>query len=309
MAKNKISEWSSTAANNTDIGGIDIAEGCAPSGINNAIRELMAQVKDQQSGTDADNFTVGGNLSVTGTSTLTGAVTAPAGVTANVTGNLTGNASTATTATSATTATKATNIAGGGAGQVPYNSGADTTAFLAAGTAGRFLQSNGTSAPAWAAITVSTLETAKATTSGTSVEFTSIPAGTKRITFMLNGVSTNGSSDVIVQIGDSGGYETTGYLGSTGETAATGGGTTSFTTGIGVSRSTSSSSIRHGIVTLTHMGSNLWAAGVSTSRSDGAVAYSGGSNKTLSAELDRIKITTVNGTDAFDAGSVNILYE
>jgi len=77
MAKNKISEWSATAANNTDIGGIDIAEGCAPSGINNAIRELMAQVKDQQTGTDADNFTVGGNLTVTGTTTLTGIPTAP----------------------------------------------------------------------------------------------------------------------------------------------------------------------------------------------------------------------------------------
>ena len=69
MAKNKVSEWSSTPANNTDIGGINIAEGCAPSGINNAIRELMAQVKDMQSGTDADNFTVGGNLTVTGTAT------------------------------------------------------------------------------------------------------------------------------------------------------------------------------------------------------------------------------------------------
>jgi len=77
MAKNKISEWSATASNNTDIGGIDIAEGCAPSGINNAIRELMAQVKDQQTGTDADNFTVGGNLAVTGTTTLTGIPTAP----------------------------------------------------------------------------------------------------------------------------------------------------------------------------------------------------------------------------------------
>jgi hypothetical protein len=97
MAKNKISEWSATAANNTDIGGIDIAEGCAPSGINNAIRELMAQVKDQQAGTDADNFTVGGNLSVTGTTTATGAmavtgsITATGGVTGNVIGNLTGN--------------------------------------------------------------------------------------------------------------------------------------------------------------------------------------------------------------------------
>ena len=73
MAKNKISEYSSTAANNTDIGGINIAEGCAPSGINNAIRELMAQLKDQQTGTDSDNFTVGGNLSVAGAMTCTGA--------------------------------------------------------------------------------------------------------------------------------------------------------------------------------------------------------------------------------------------
>ena len=71
MAKNKVSEWSSTPANNTDIGGINIAEGCAPSGINNAIRELMAQVKDMQAGTDADNFTVGGNLVVNGTATIT----------------------------------------------------------------------------------------------------------------------------------------------------------------------------------------------------------------------------------------------
>lgn len=75
MAKNKISEFSSTPANNTDISGINIAEGCAPSGINNAIRELMAQLKDQQSGTDGDNFTVGGNLTVAGTSEFTGVAT------------------------------------------------------------------------------------------------------------------------------------------------------------------------------------------------------------------------------------------
>jgi hypothetical protein len=79
MPKNKISEFSSTPANNTDIGGIDIAEGCAPSGINNAIRELMAQLKDQQAGTDADSFTVGGNLIVTGTSTFNGGGIIPSG--------------------------------------------------------------------------------------------------------------------------------------------------------------------------------------------------------------------------------------
>lgn len=70
MPKTKISEFSSTAANNTDIDGINIAEGCPPSTINNAIRELMAQLKDQQAGTSGDNFTVGGNLTVTGSTTL-----------------------------------------------------------------------------------------------------------------------------------------------------------------------------------------------------------------------------------------------
>ena len=75
MAKNKISEYSSIAANNTDISGINIAEGCAPSGINNAIRQLMADLKDQQSGADGDNFTVGGNLTVAGTSAFTGVAT------------------------------------------------------------------------------------------------------------------------------------------------------------------------------------------------------------------------------------------
>ena len=83
MAKNKISEFSSTPANNTDIGGINISEGCAPSGINNAIRELMAQLKDQQAGTDSDNFTVGGGFTCTGaavfssTVAISGAATAP----------------------------------------------------------------------------------------------------------------------------------------------------------------------------------------------------------------------------------------
>jgi hypothetical protein len=77
MAKTKISEYSATSADNTDISNINIAEGCSPANVNNAIRTVMAQLKDQQAGTSGDNFTVGGNLSVTGTSTLTGNVTAP----------------------------------------------------------------------------------------------------------------------------------------------------------------------------------------------------------------------------------------
>jgi hypothetical protein len=75
MAKTKISEFDVVAANNTDINSINIAEGCAPSGINNAIRQLMADLKEQQTGAAGDNFTVGGNLAVTGTSAFTGVAT------------------------------------------------------------------------------------------------------------------------------------------------------------------------------------------------------------------------------------------
>jgi hypothetical protein len=72
MAKTKISEWSSTPANNTDIDSINIAEGCAPSGINDAIRELMAQVKDLYAGTSGDLIAVAGGGTGVGTSTGSG---------------------------------------------------------------------------------------------------------------------------------------------------------------------------------------------------------------------------------------------
>jgi hypothetical protein len=72
MAKDKISQWSSVPANNTDVGGINIGEGMLPSDVNNAMREMMAQIKDQQAGLDGDNFTVGGNLVVNGSSTFSG---------------------------------------------------------------------------------------------------------------------------------------------------------------------------------------------------------------------------------------------
>jgi microcystin-dependent protein len=92
MAKTKISEFDTNPANNTDIDSINIAEGCAPSGVNNAIRELMSQLKDQQTGAASDNFTVGGNLAVTGTTTFTGV---PSGPTASAGTNTTQLASTA----------------------------------------------------------------------------------------------------------------------------------------------------------------------------------------------------------------------
>ena len=64
MAKTKISEFSTTAGNNTDINSINIAEGCAPSGINDAIRELMRQLKEFQTGGAGDSVNSGGDFSV-----------------------------------------------------------------------------------------------------------------------------------------------------------------------------------------------------------------------------------------------------
>jgi len=75
MAKTKISEYSSTAADNTDISNINIAEGCSPANLNNAVRSLMAQLKDQQAGTSGDGFTVAGTLTSSGTLAVTGGLT------------------------------------------------------------------------------------------------------------------------------------------------------------------------------------------------------------------------------------------
>jgi hypothetical protein len=75
MAKTKISEYDSTAANNTDVDGINIAESCPPSGINNAIREVMAHLKDFQTGASGDSFTNAGTITSSGTLAVTGALT------------------------------------------------------------------------------------------------------------------------------------------------------------------------------------------------------------------------------------------
>ena len=143
------------------------------------------------------------------------------------------------------------------------------------------------------------------TASGTAVNFTSIPLWVKRITVMFSGVSTSGSSLPQIQLGDSGGIETTGYLGSaqTLSTAAL------FTSGFGLSGSTAAASIFHGVALITSIGTNLWAFSFSGGFSNAAGGVTAGGAKTLSDTLTLIRFTTVNGTDTFDAGTINILYE
>ena len=152
-----------------------------------------------------------------------------------------------------------------------------------------------------------TAGTAVASTSGTSIDFTGIPSWVKRITVMFNGVSTNGTSAYIVQIG-SASFTTSGYAGSAGNLSSPST-FSSFTSGIPVIQAVNSSSTIRGIVTIANVTSNAWVATSVQSFSDAAVISFGSSNVTLSGTLDRVRITTVNGTDTFDAGTINILYE
>jgi hypothetical protein len=150
--------------------------------------------------------------------------------------------------------------------------------------------------------------TAVASTSGTSIDFTGIPSWVKRITVMLSGVSTNGSSSPMIQLGTSGGVQTTSYIGSnwtsnTSNTALSAGFQLLASSGAGV---TSEST---GIFSLFNSATGLWSASINTGRSDAATIGVVAGSKTLSGTLDRVRITTVNGTDIFDAGSINILYE
>jgi hypothetical protein len=158
-----------------------------------------------------------------------------------------------------------------------------------------------------------TLGTAQNTTSGTNIDFTGIPSWAKRITVMFNGVSTNyaGSANIVMQLGTSGGIQATGYVGSGGYYAnAAASAVSTWTTGLTVFNTAASNTL-HGsaVFNLLDAGTGLWVGSYTLGRGDALGVHSGGTSKTLSGTLDRIRITTTNGTDTFDAGSVNILIE
>lgn len=150
--------------------------------------------------------------------------------------------------------------------------------------------------------------TAQNSTSGTSIDFTGIPVGVKRITVMFNGVSTNGTSVVQIQVG-AGSVTTSGYVGSGSTIGASTAGSTAYTTGFGQGNGNSASDTVSGHIVLTLVGSNIWACSGTLALTNTAGLKFTGGTITLSGTLDRVRVTTVNGTDTFDAGSINILYE
>ena len=151
--------------------------------------------------------------------------------------------------------------------------------------------------------------TAVAYTSGTAIDCTGIPSWVKRITIMFNGVSTSGTSIVQIQAGLTT-PETTGYISSVAGTNTTAIANTAFTSGFGLETAAlaTATTTRQGTVILTNVSGNTWTAIGNISSSVPQMAMLAGS-KTFSGVIDRVRITTVNGTDTFDAGSINIMYE
>lgn len=153
--------------------------------------------------------------------------------------------------------------------------------------------------------------TVQSSTSGTNIDFTGIPSWVKRITVMLSGVSTSGTSNWLVQLGTASGVENTGYLGVGTFLGATVSGS-NYTAGFGLPIS-GATHVLHGMFTIAQLSSsaNTWTCSGSLGGTGGAAGfiYSTTGAKSLTTTLDRVRLTTVNGTDAFDAGSVNILYE
>ena len=145
------------------------------------------------------------------------------------------------------------------------------------------------------------------TASGTSIDFTSIPSWVKRITVMFSGVSTNGTSNPLIQIGTGGTPTTSGYLATSGIIVSSAASQANYTTGFGLV-SANAANVVSGAITIFNVSGNIWVSSGVTKQSTTTVQMCAG-DVTLSGVLNMVRITTVNGTDTFDAGTINIIYE
>jgi hypothetical protein len=127
---------------------------------------------------------------------------------------------------------------------------------------------------------------------------------------MFNGLSSSGTSAYLLQLGDSGGIENTGYTGVSARQGASGNAFITSTAGFPITDTVAAANLHQGLITLSLIGVNVWVL-------SGLISFNGASSspttssggKTLSNTLTQVRLTTVNGTDTFDAGTINILYE
>jgi len=155
--------------------------------------------------------------------------------------------------------------------------------------------------------TIITLAAAVASTSGTAIDFTGIPSWAKRITVMFSGVGTTGTSLLLLQIGSSAGVESAGYQSASNYSTTTAG--SAFGSGFYITAVVPAASvIFSGAITISLFNSNIYTQ-VGNICDDGQRVSSSSGRKSLSGVLDRVRVTTLNGTDTFDAGLINIMYE
>jgi hypothetical protein len=152
--------------------------------------------------------------------------------------------------------------------------------------------------------------TAVASTSGTSIDFTSIPSWVKRITVMFNAVSSSGTSLHQIQLGTgSTTFATSGYAGASMNTSGSAVATTNYTSGLVNAAANAAAAVIVGQAVFTNVSGNIWVGSANYARTDTTFTAIGSTVITLGSVLTGVRITTVNGTDTFDAGTINILYE
>jgi len=200
--------------------------------------------------------------------------------------------------------------------EAPATAGSNTLVLPTGnGSADQALVTNGSGTLSFADRGRMVLETAKAwnwngLTNNAVIDFPNIPSWAKRITVMFQGVSTSSTSRWQIQLGTGAGptFTTSGYIGysfNTSTTTVAGG---SITSGVPISNSPLAAGNYSGIATIATLGSNSWAV-TSYLGGDNNQGTGGGGSVSLGAVLTAVRITTVNGTDTFDAGSINIMYE
>ena len=202
-------------------------------------------------------------------------------------------------------------MAGGTDGNIITYDASGNPAVVATGSDGQVLTSTGAgSPPAFEAVSAGGTLTAKqATTSGSSVDFTGIPAGTKWITMQFNSMGSNGTDLFGVQLGDSGGIETSGYLGNlSGINSGTSGQRAVYLNQFAIVNPAISAEAYCGIVHLRLFESSSYTWSMSSVMADeggGQTNFFGAGQKSLSAELTQVRIMTSN---TFDEGNVSIQY-
>lgn len=202
------------------------------------------------------------------------------------------------------------NVATLGVKNIFYNGAALVGGEIASGDIISIVYDNASGRFDLVSVPTPLLKSPIATTSGTSHDYTSIPSWVKRITVIFNGVSTNSTSQIIVQLGDSGGFETTGYTGTISSITAAAA-SALLSSGFNLYSIEAATYVHNGSITLTLQdpASNTWAATGMIGHSDSAAIGLVAGIKSLSAALTQIRLTTEGGTAVFDAGTFNVTYE